>query len=152
MSAPGQAATTLQLQLQCDVSTTNTPWQLKVRFSNQGQQAVVILRWHSPLDAWFSEFLQISQQGQRLLYQGAKAKRGEPAEEDLLLLLPGEQHTELLDLTQAYQLEAAPALVQFSPVALMLHTPEQPFKWQAGQQLWVQCPQIQLPAPAKPKG
>ncbi len=147
MSASGQAATTL---LQCDVSTTDTPWQLKVRFSNQGQQAVVMLRWHSPLDAWFSEFLHISQQGRQLLYQGAKAKRGEPAEEDLLLLLPGEQHSELLDLTQAYQLEAAQALVQFSPVAFMPYTAGQPLKWQAGQQLWLQCPQIQLPAPVVP--
>ena len=75
----------------------------------------VVLGWaedDSPLDAWFSEFLHISQQGRQLLYQGAKAKRGEPGEEDLLLLLPGQQHTELLDLTQAYQLSAMPALVQ----------------------------------------
>lgn len=137
-------------QVQCQASTTTEPWQLKVQLKNQGQQAVLILRWHSPLDAWFSEFLHISQRGQQLLYQGAKAKRGEPAEEDLLLLLPGEQHTELLDLTQAYQLAALPALVQFSPVAFMPYPAGQPLKWQPEQQLWIKCPELQLSAPVVP--
>jgi len=144
MSVPGDAATTELMQ--CDISPTDTPWQLKVQLTNRQQQPVVILRRHSPLDAWFSEFLQISQQDQRLLYQGAKAKRGEPGEEDLLLLLPGQQHTELLDLTQAYQLSAMPALVQFLPFALMLHPAGQPLQWQPAKQLWLQCPQIQLSA------
>lgn len=137
-------------QLQCEVSATLTPWQVKVQLTNQGQQAVLILRWHSPLDAWFSEFLHISQQGQQLLYQGAKAKRAEPAAEDLLLLLPGEQHTELLDLTQAYQLEAAPALLQFSAFAFMPYPAGKPLKWQPQQQLWCTCPELQLKAPVVP--
>lgn len=137
-------------QLQCLVSTTAEPWQLQVQLKNQGQQALLILRWRSPLDAWFSEFLHISQQGQQLVYQGAKAKRGEPAEEDLLLLLPGEQHSEQLDLTQAYQLAALPALVQFSAFAFMPYQAGKPLKWQPEQQLWIKCPELQLKAPVVP--
>lgn len=131
-------------QLQCEVSATLTPWQVKVQLTNQGQQAVLILRWHSPLDAWFSEFLHISQNGQKLQYQGAKAKRGEPAEEDLLLLAPGATHTEWLDLTQAYQLAMVPALVQFSPIAVMPHKAGQALRWQSDQQQQLLCPELRL--------
>ncbi|MCT6698143.1 hypothetical protein [Rheinheimera sp. 4Y26] len=133
-----------QLPLHCSTSAGTEAWQLQVQIQNNDTSPWLILRWHSPLDAWFSEFLQVSQNGQKLLYQGAKAKRGEPSEEDLLLLAPGETHTEWLDLTQAYQLVMVPALVQFSPIAVMPHKPGQQMRWQATQQQWLLCPELQL--------
>jgi|GEM_PF-2676340 len=133
-----------QLPLYCSTSAGSEAWQLQVQIQNKDTNPWLILRWHSPLDAWFSEFLHISQNGQKLLYQGAKAKRGEPAEEDLLLLAPGEIHTEWLDLTQAYQLATAPALVQFSPIAVMPHKPGQALRWQSDQQQQLLCPELRL--------
>lgn len=144
MSVPGHAASAPLLA--CFVSPTDTPWQIKVELRNQSQQPVLILRWHSPLDAWFSEFMSITQQQQKLMYQGAKAKRGKPQPEDLLLLQPLQQHTELLDLTMAYQLQPAPALLEFLPFALMAQPPGQPFTWQPDQQQMLQCPPLKLSA------
>ncbi|WP_333796643.1 hypothetical protein [Rheinheimera sp.] len=146
-----------QLPLYCSTSAGSEAWQLQVQIQNKDTNPWLILRWHSPLDAWFSEFLHISQNGQKLLYQGAKAKRGEPAEEDLLLLAPGEIHTEWLDLTQAYQLAMVPALVQFSPIAVMPHKPGQALRWQSDQQQQLLCPELRLlptggaPQPASPQ-
>lgn len=144
MSVPGHAASAPLLS--CHISPTATPWQIKVELINQSQQPVLILRWHSPLDAWFSEFLHITQQQQRLLYQGAKAKRGKPQQEDLLLLQPQQRHTELLDLTLAYQLQPAAAKIEFLPFALMAQQPGQPVVWQPEQQQMLQCPSLMLSA------
>lgn len=145
MLPSSQATPTLPLT--CTTSAGAGKWQLQVEFHNQGSSAFVVLRWHSPLDAWFSEFLQVSQQGKKLQYQGAKAKRGAPGEDDLLLLLPGDRHTELLDLTQAYQLAAQPAELQFSPIAVMPQPSDAPLSWQPERQQWLLCPPLQLTPP-----
>ncbi len=130
------------MPLRCSATSGDSPWQLQVTLSNEGATPYVILRWHSPLDAWFSEFLQITQHGKPLPYQGAKAKRLQPSEEDLLILKPGQQHLELLELTQAYEIANAPLLVQFSPIAVMELKPNTPLVWKPSQQQWLTCADI----------
>ncbi|WP_041406517.1 hypothetical protein [Shewanella loihica] len=63
-----------------------------------------LLSWHSPFDAWFSKFLTLTDLNsqQTLEYQGALAKRGEPLDEDYLLLPAGESLSVSLQLAQAF--------------------------------------------------
>lgn len=134
-----------RLPLACNASPGDKPWQLKVTFHNRGPAPFVILRWHSPLDAWFSEFLSIEQLGQPIPYMGAKAKRGAPSEDDLLLLLPNSEHTELLDLTQAYQFHNEPALIKFSSIAVQEVQLDKPLTWLPEMQLSLECPELMFP-------
>lgn len=135
------------IPLECSASAGSGDWQLQVKFSNDSNQSFAILRWHSPLDAWFSEFLQLSQHEKQLPYQGAKAKRLQPAAEDLLVLAPGQSHVELLDLTQAYEIDNAPLKIEFSPIAVMTLKPGAPLVWQSAQQQWLSCADmVMIPA------
>ncbi|WP_428617318.1 hypothetical protein [Shewanella sp.] len=58
----------------------------------------------TPFDAWFSEFLTLTDtQRQTVLeYQGALAKRGQPSDDEYLLLPTDKPLTASLQLSQAY--------------------------------------------------
>lgn len=131
--------------LRCESRVGANARQIQVTFENVSSTPVVILRWHSPLDAWFSEFLLVSQQGKMVPYQGAKAKRLTPTAEDLLLLASGEVHDETLDLAEVYSLSSSALQVQFHPIAVMPIALGQPLVWQAERQQLVDCNTLQLP-------
>ncbi|MXR68821.1 protease [Shewanella insulae] len=79
-----------------------------------------LLSWHTPFDAWFSNFLTLTDLNshQSLQYQGALAKRGEPTDEDYLLLPAGESLSVSLDLAQAFAIRPGRYQAALRPLRL----------------------------------
>ncbi|CAM4202871.1 hypothetical protein SHAQ108633_18860 [Shewanella aquimarina] len=79
-----------------------------------------LLSWHTPFDAWFSEFLTLTDLSnqQKLDYQGALAKRGEPLDDDYLLLPAGKSLTVSLALAQAFEIPPGRYRAALKPMRL----------------------------------
>ncbi|MCE9686941.1 hypothetical protein LZP73_12130 [Shewanella sp. AS16] len=108
--------------IECRLTQVRDTTEVQFRLSNGGQDTWRLLSWHTPFDAWFSEFMHISREGRALRYLGALAKRGAPVAEDYLLLPPGASLVTDLDLSQAYRLESGSYKVELEPIVLSSYT------------------------------
>jgi len=99
----------------------------KVQFSisNPSKQAWRLLKWHTPFDAWFSEFIRVTLAGEPVIYEGALAKRGQPDDEDYLIIEAGEEvgiELELeLELSEAFRLTSGQYRVELEPLYFFLN-------------------------------
>ncbi len=105
---------------ECSLSQTSKSSILHFSISNRGSDIWHLLKWHSPFDAWFSEFIELTQEGRAVLYEGAMAKRGRPDEEDYLTIEPGGVAEIELDLREAFQLDSGKYRVALKPLQLLL--------------------------------
>ncbi|MBE0367570.1 hypothetical protein PAUR_a0952 [Pseudoalteromonas aurantia 208] len=71
-------------------------------FTNTTNEPVRFLKWHTPFEGWWSQFLHVEQSGVELLYQGPMAKRAKPTEHDYIELAAHEHRSITLNLLNAY--------------------------------------------------
>ena len=79
-----------------------------IRFSlaNQSGETLQVLKWHTPLEGFASNFLRVERDGQRVRYIGLLAKRGLPQPSDYVALAPGQTVKADLNLAEGYDLSA----------------------------------------------
>jgi len=101
----------------------STPQSSSVHFfvSNPSPHAWHLLKWHTPFDAWFSEFIHVTLAGKPVTYEGALAKRGQPNEEDYLVIEAGEEVGITLELSEAFRLTSGQYRVELEPLYFFLN-------------------------------
>lgn len=99
------------------------PSSSKVQFSisNPSKQSWHLLKWHTPFDAWFSEFIRVTLAGEPVTYEGALAKRGQPNDEDYLMIEAGEEVGIELELSEAFRLTSGQYRVELEPLYFFLN-------------------------------
>ena len=75
---------------------------LQFEITNANKEDYYILDWHTPLEGFSSEFLEITRDGERVPYNGMLVKRGEPSEENYFPLLAGSTASTAVVLNDAY--------------------------------------------------
>jgi hypothetical protein len=104
--------------VRCELQATETEYRIQFQLHNTQATGWQFLRWHTPFDTWFSEFMSIKVNGKPLEYQGALVKRGLPQAEDFIHLAPMQTLTIDLDLSQAYALTAGHYQIAIAPIRL----------------------------------
>lgn len=104
----------------CALNTVPQSSRVQFSISNQSNQSWRLLKWHTPFDAWFSEFIHVTLAGEPVAYGGALAKRGQPNDEDYLILEAGEEVKIELELSEAFQLGTGLYRIELEPLHLML--------------------------------
>jgi len=80
---------------------------LSFSVSNESNQSMRILKWHTPLDGIKSDMFHVEYEGREVVYLGPIYKRGQPTEDDYLTLPPGETVTEKIDFQETYDIADA---------------------------------------------
>jgi len=75
--------------------------------TNDSDQSMRILKWHTPLDGIKSDMFHVEYEGKKAVYLGPIYKRGVPTEDDYLTLQPGETVTEKVDFHETYDIAEA---------------------------------------------
>ena len=75
--------------------------------TNESDQPVRILKWHTPFEGYKSDMFRVEYDGKEAVYLGRIYKRGEPTEDDYLTLQPGETLTQKLDFSETYDIAKA---------------------------------------------
>ena len=89
------------------VYTVGTPITLAVNLSNHTSESMAILPWGTPLEARFnSDMFEISKEGTTIPYDGRMLKRGQPTAKDYIKIMPEEDLSAAIDLSQAYTIQA----------------------------------------------
>lgn len=97
--------------LQCQISAPDkvklgAAIPMTFTLTNNGDHALNILRWNTPLEGWFNRYLTITKEGQQVNYQGAMVKRFRPSDEDYSLLAAGQSQQATVNLAQGYDIAA----------------------------------------------
>jgi peptidyl-Lys metalloendopeptidase len=101
-AAPSEA--TVSLSAEKEAFSTGEEVILHVAISNPHAGAIRILKWFLPADGMQESLLSVTRDGVPVAYQGPVFKRRAPAEEDYLVLQPGETVSGSLDLSAYYDL------------------------------------------------
>lgn len=129
----------------CQIKVNNVG-QLTFTLDNQTNQSWYLLTWQTPFDAWFSEFITIRHQttAQKVIYQGALAKRAAVTTDDYLTLPAHSHQTIELDLSQVYSLNKGHYDVSLTPLRLLSHDTDLPQPLQADSFIFVDCLSTQM--------
>jgi len=81
------------------------PVAVRFTLTNQGDSAVWVLRWNTPLEErWKGTLFKVTAGGRELPYQGPMTKRGDPGQEEYAEIPVGGSATGVADLAQVYDL------------------------------------------------
>ena len=102
-------STTPTLSLDCTLEMDETypvgePVNLRFELHNQTDRPLYVLTWYTPLEGIAGEIFQVTRDGEKLLYQGMLAKRGDPTREEYIAIEPGEVASAEVDLRVGYDL------------------------------------------------
>lgn len=80
---------------------------IEVTFSiqNSGTTAYQVLTWGTPLEDEVTNFLILERDGQVIRYDGRHVKRGDPTEQDYVVLGPNEALTRQVDISRSYPID-----------------------------------------------
>jgi hypothetical protein len=90
------------------------PVPLRFELSNRGTRDVRVLRWNTPLEGWFGNYLSVAGASGELPYTGPQVKRGAPAPGDYIRIRPGKSVVAAVDLAQVYALAPGEYRVTFT--------------------------------------
>jgi hypothetical protein len=101
-TTPGQS---LACTLEMDATyLEGEPVQLSFELRNQTDRPWYILTWYTPLEGIAGEIVQVTRDGEALIYQGMLAKRGDPIRDEYVAIEPGEAAAAQVDLREGYAL------------------------------------------------
>lgn len=82
------------------------PLFIKVSFNNGTSDPVALLKWGTPLEQPITRnIFNVMHDGQRMPYIGFTVKRGEPQEDDFILIEPGQSVSSSVDVATAYRID-----------------------------------------------
>lgn len=73
--------------------------------NNNSNEPYQLLRWGTPLEDEVTDFLTVERGGETLEYDGRMVKRGDPVDEEYLLLGPGESLSKEVDISRSYPID-----------------------------------------------
>jgi peptidyl-Lys metalloendopeptidase len=102
-------STTPVLSLDCTLEMDETypvdePVSLRFALHNPTDRPLYVLTWYTPLEGMAGEILRVTRSGEKLLYQGVLAKRGDPTRDEYVVIEPGEAASAEVDLRTGYDL------------------------------------------------
>lgn len=106
-------------------------WALHLALANRGSRGLHVLEWATPFEGWLAPWLRVWHDGVELPYQGAMAKRGDPAAAEYLRIGAGRQREVTLELAPAFALghpgryRLEPRLALADVVVAPAHPPRQ---------------------------
>lgn len=71
---------------------------------NLSGEPVRVLKWYTPLEGIWGEIFRVTRDGQEVRYQGPMAKRGDPGQDDYVLIRPGSPASAEVDLSRGWDL------------------------------------------------
>ncbi|WP_339142398.1 protease [Pseudoalteromonas galatheae] len=113
-----EATMNAQSNIQCSVSKgsdSGMTYPVNFTFTNAGHNDEKFLIWHTPFEGWWSQFLEVTQNGKQLNYQGPMAKRLAPSANEFMTLNAGQSKSVELDLALAYEINTA------QPITIAYH-------------------------------
>jgi peptidyl-Lys metalloendopeptidase len=86
-------------------STYSSDDQVQTTFqlTNHSEESMRVLKWFTPLEGMWSDCLLVIRDGERVLYDGPLAKRGNPTSDDYVTLGPGESIERKVEIAEAYR-------------------------------------------------
>lgn len=111
-SAPRQQEKQEQKQMfECHIST---PAKVKLgaaipmafKLTNVSDHSLNVLKWNTPFEGWFNDYLNITVDGKRVNYNGAMVKRFRPSEDDYSMIKPGQSKQATVNLAEGYDLSS----------------------------------------------
>ncbi len=75
---------------------------MQFELTNRGDEDVHVLTWYTPLEGLWSDCLVVTRDGDRVPYDGPLAKRGQPTENDYVLIPAGQSVSNSFALHRAY--------------------------------------------------
>ncbi|UAA40260.1 hypothetical protein KIH87_07960 [Paraneptunicella aestuarii] len=97
---------------------------VKFSLTNGSSDTVPVLLWNSPWEGWKNRFLKVSVNDEQLEYQGAMMKRGEPLASDFITLKANETLSKVLNLADAYPLQAGHYNIRYHGFIYTLTKPD----------------------------
>ena len=87
-----------------DKERYNSGEEIKLSFKlvNNNKYDVYVLVWHTPLEGFLNNFLEVKHDGKELGYKGFLVKRGDPSEESYVLVIAGKSVDADVILNEAY--------------------------------------------------
>lgn len=95
-------------QFSCSISTNKATYttsddvQLNFDLTNLNEQALYVLKWHTPLEGMRNRYLSVLVGGKEVPYRGIMAKRGNPVAESYVLVGAGETVSSTVALKKGY--------------------------------------------------
>ncbi len=83
--------------------STETPFLVKVTFTNKGNADVYVLTYYTPLEGIYSNCFDVFRDGKIVPYDGPIAKRAAPTQDEYIRIPAGKSITVDVDLSSAYQ-------------------------------------------------
>ena len=101
--------TTPRPSLDCTLEMDETyavgePVHLRFELHNHTDRPLYVLIWYTPLEGIAGDIFQVTRSGEKLLYQGVLAKRGDPTRGEYIVIEPGETASAEVDLRAGYDL------------------------------------------------
>lgn len=73
--------------------------------NNTSNESYQVLTWGTPLEDEVTDFLTVERDGETLEYDGRMVKRGDPADEEYVMLGPGQSLSEQVDISRSYPID-----------------------------------------------
>ena len=89
-----------------DTYRLGDPIDVTYSLTNTGTRPYQVLVWETPLEAEVTDFLTLERDGERIRYDGRRVKRGDPVDDDYVLLAPGERVDRTVDISRSYPIQA----------------------------------------------
>jgi len=142
----------LGASLECTMEVDPTlragaPVRLRFVLRNPTAQPVYVLKWQTPLEGLFDNFLQVTRDGAEIPFNGPVKKRGNPSKDSYALVAPGQSLEASLDVSLAYEMRQPGRYHLVLRNALMDATPneaEVPRTLEQFQATKLQCPEIEF--------
>ncbi len=95
----------LKYQLNANNSyIAGTPITINFTLENLQDENLWILKWYTPLEGIRGEIFQVNCDGKEILYEGMRAKRGDPDRDSYMHIAPGGSVSEMVNLSGVYNI------------------------------------------------
>src|SRR4051812_518519 len=81
---------------------SDEPVNMTFELTNSGAEDLYVLTWYTPLEGLFSDCLKVERDGDKVPYDGPLPKRGNPTEENYVLVPAGQTVSKEVVVSHAY--------------------------------------------------
>jgi len=81
------------------------PIEVTFSLTNASGTPLQVLRWGTPFEDEVTDFLTVTRDGERIPYDGRLVKRGEPGDDEYVVLAPGETIDVAVDISRSYPIQ-----------------------------------------------
>lgn len=154
---PAKGAADVEISVAKQTFSANDIVAVQVTISNPNKGAIRILKWFTPIDDVEESLFNITRDGVKVEYVGARYKRSEPTDKDFIILRGGESIIRTVDIAEYYDLSATGMYaVSYGVESFNLYQKGNPMIERiqelrsGGLQLWIEGRSVKTPEPEAP--